>query len=95
MDLYGVNEVEIMGDKLHININYGGGCEQHDFQIISSINQINDDGEQVDVLFLSHDANNDPCFAEVLEHQLCFDISNTINGGLVYFSTPDSLYELN
>jgi hypothetical protein len=95
MDLYGVNEIEIIEDKLHINVSYGGGCEQHDFLVISSLTQLNDEGDQIDVLFLSHDANNDICFAEILEHHLCFDVSNMINGELVYFSHPDSLYQLN
>ena len=95
MDLYGINEIEIIEDQLLINVSYGGGCEQHDFLVISSNTQINDYGNQIDALFLSHDANNDVCFAEILEHQLCFDISNILNGQVVYFSHPDSLYQLN
>ena len=95
MDSYGVNEIEIVEDQLLINVSYGGGCEQHDFLVISSNIKINDEGDQIHALFLSHDANNDGCFALILEHQLCFDISNIINGEVVYFSHPDSLYQLN
>ena len=94
MDLYGINEIEIVENQLLINVSYGGGCEQHDFLVVSSNTQINDDGNQIDALFLSHNANNDGCFAEILEHQLCFDISNILNGQVVYFSHPDSLYQL-
>ena len=95
MDLYGINEIEIFENQLLINVSYGGGCEQHDFLVLSSNTQINDDGNQIDALFLSHDANNDGCEALIIEHQLCFDISNILNGQVVYFSHPDSLYQLN
>ncbi len=95
MDLYWINEIEIVEDQLLINVSYGGGCEQHDFLLISSNTNINEDGDQLDALFLSHDANNDLCEALILEHQLCFDISNIINGDIVYFIHPDSLYQLN
>ena len=95
MDLYGINELEIVEDQLLINVSYGGGCEQHDFLVISSNTQINEEGDQIDALYLSHDANNDVCEALILEHQLCFDISNIISGDVVYFSHTDSLYQLN
>ena len=35
MDLYGVNELEVIGDELHINITYVGGCEEHEFKLIN------------------------------------------------------------
>ena len=95
MDLYGINEIEIVENQLLINVSYGGGCEQHDFLVLSSNTQINDDGNQIDALFLSHDANNDGCEALIIENHLCFDISNILNGQVVYFSHPDSLYQLN
>ena len=44
MDLYGINEIEIVENQLLINVSYGGGCEQHDFLVVSSNTQINDDG---------------------------------------------------
>ena len=95
MDLYGINEIEIVEDQLLINVSYGGGCEQHDFLLISSNTNINEEGDQLDALFLSHDSNNDVCEALIIEHQLCFDISNIMNGDIVYFYHPDSLYQLN
>ena len=94
MDLYGVNEVEVLDDELRINVNYGGGCEEHEFKLINIISPIDVSVQQMDVLYLSHNANNDVCFAQITEHQLCFDISD-INGGGLYFSHPDSLYDLN
>ena len=94
MDLYGVNEVQVFDDELRINVNYGGGCEEHEFKLINDISPIDGGGQQMDVLYLSHNSNNDVCFALITEHQLCFDISD-INSGVLYFSHPDSLYVLN
>lgn len=94
MDFYGVNEIQVFDDELRINVNYGGGCEEHEFKLINDISPIDGVGQQMDVLYLSHNANNDFCFAQITEHQLCFDISD-INGGGLYFSHPDSLYDLN
>lgn len=95
IDLYGVNMVEVLDDELRINVNYGGGCEVHEFKLINIINPIDGGDQQMNVLYLSHNANNDVCFAQITEHQLCFDISDITNDGSLYFSHPDSLYDLN
>jgi hypothetical protein len=96
MDLYGVNEVEVLGEQLLINVTYGGGCEDHEFELImNNENPIDGGGQQIEMLYLSHNANNDVCFSQILEHHLCFDISNLLNDGLLYFYHPDSLYDLN
>jgi len=95
IDLYGVNMVEVLDDELRINVNYGGGCEVHEFKLINIISPIDGGDQQMNVLYLSHNANNDVCFAQITEHQLCFDISDITNDGLLYFSHPDSLYDLN
>ena len=96
MDNYGVNEVEIVGEELLINVTYGGGCEEHEFKLIrNNEHPIDGGGNQIDILYLSHNANNDGCYAEILEHHLCFDIFDLLNDGLLYFSHLDSLYELN
>ena len=77
MDLYGINEVEVAGNQLLINVSYGGGCEEHYFNLIlDTASPIDGGGQQIDVLHLSHNANNDTCNAQIVEHQLCFDISN-------------------
>ena len=94
MDLYGVNEVLVFDDELRINVNYGGGCEEHEFKLINEISPIDGGGQQMDILYLSHNANNDVCFAQITEHHLCFDISD-ISADWLYFSHPDSLYDLN
>ena len=94
MDLFGVNEVELVGDELRVSVNYGGGCEQHEFLAYGSTS-INEEGAEVSVFFLSHDANNDVCEALILEHQLCFGLSQSTDSHLLYFSHLDSLYHLN
>ena len=80
---------------MQINVTYGGGCEYHEFKLINVVSSIDGGGQQIDVLYLSHNSNNDVCEALIIEHQLCFDISNILNGQVVYFSHPDSLYQLN
>ena len=96
MDEYGVNEIVVTEEQLFINVTYGGGCENHDFKmILHDESPIDGGGQQIQILSLSHDANNDGCFALILEHELCFNISNIENDGVLYFSHPDSLYVLN
>ena len=96
MDLYDINDVEVVGNQLLINVSYGGGCEEHYFNLIlDTASPIDGGGQQIDVLHLSHNANNDVCNALILEHQLCFDISNLEFDYLLYLSHSDSLYELN
>ena len=96
MDEYGVNEIEIIEDQLLINVTYGGGCEDHYFELIlQDESMIDGGGQQIQILSLSHNANNDVCYALILEHELCFNISNIGNYGTLYFTHPDSTYILN
>ena len=96
MDEFGVNEIEVTEDELLINVTYGGGCENHDFKmILHDESPIDGGGQKIHILSLSHDANNDVCYALILEHELCFDISNIENEGVLYFYHTDSLYILN
>ena len=96
MDEYGINQIDITKDQLLINVTYGGGCENHDFKmILHDESPIDGGGQQMQVLSLSHDANNDVCNALILDHELCFNISNIENDGVLYFSHADSLYILN
>ena len=96
MDEFGVNEIEVTKDELLINVTYGGGCEDHDFiMIMHNQSPIDGGGQQHQILSLSHNANNDVCYALILEHELCFDISNIENEGVLYFYHTDSLYVLN
>jgi hypothetical protein len=96
MDFYGVNEVEVIEEEFHINVSYGGGCEDHEFKLImNNENPIDGGGQQIGMLYLSHNANNGVCYAQITEHHLCFNISNLLNDELLFFYHPDSLYDLN
>ena len=96
MDFYGVNEVEVIEEEFHINVSYGGGCEDHEFKLImNNENPIDGGGQQIGMLYISHNANNDVCYAQITEHHLCFNISNLLNDELLFFYHPDSLYDLN
>ena len=96
MDEYGVNQIDMTKNQLLINVTYGGGCENHDFKMILHDEiPIDGGGQQIQILSLSHDANNDVCNAQILDHELCFNISNIENDGVLYFSHADSLYILN
>lgn len=72
-DSFGIEAACLKGDKLVIDVHYGGGCRQHTFQL-------NWDGEflksipmQVP-LELSHNANGDNCRA-IIHERLQFDLS--------------------
>ena len=100
MDLYGVNEIVLDGNKLFVNVNYGGGCEDHIFYLVMEPNFWSGIPPVYYYFYLSHDANNDLCEALIIEHSLCFDISELLTGNLndevfLFFSHPDSLYNLN
>ena len=88
MDEYGLNQIDITKDQLLINVTYGGGCENHDFKmILHDESPIDGGGQQIQILSLSHDANNDVCNALILDHELCFNISNIENDGYYIFLT--------
>ena len=38
MDLYGVNEIVLDEGELFVNVNYGGGCEDHIFKLVMEPN---------------------------------------------------------
>ena len=100
MDLYGVNKILLDGNELFVNVNYGGGCEDHIFNLVMEPNFWSGIPPVYYYFYLSHDANNDLCEAAITEHNLCFDISELLTRNLndemfLFFSHPDSLYNLN
>ena len=99
MDIYGINEIVLDENELFINVNYGGGCEDHIFKLVMESNFCGTPPVYY-YFYLSHNANNDLCEALITEHNLCFDISELLTGNLndevfLFFSHPDSLYNLN
>ncbi len=92
-DPYGLDSVNIEGLFLKINLSYGGGCETHYFELLSKHNMSNDSI----ILKLSHEANNDGCFA-LLFGEFCYNISSLIipqNSKQFFFEYEDSLINLN
>jgi len=61
-----INDVKNYNNILHVNVSYGGGCEEHEFQLIAS-SFMESEPVQVNVL-LSHEDNDDPCDAWITEN---------------------------
>jgi len=66
-----LNDVKLQRDFLVFNVSYGGGCEEHIFQLVSS-SFMESYPVQVNIL-LSHEDNDDPCDMWVTE-TLIFNI---------------------
>jgi len=66
-----LNDVKLQRDFLVFNVSYGGGCEEHIFQLVSS-SFMESYPVQVNIV-LSHEDNDDPCDMWVTE-TLIFNI---------------------
>lgn len=66
-----INDIQLQKSILKFNVSYGGGCEDHEFQLIST-SFMESYPVQVNIL-LSHDDNDDPCDMWVTE-TLIFNI---------------------
>lgn len=71
-DPYTLKNVEIEGDFLKMELEYSGGCKEHEFKLIGTKNFMESEPVQIDVL-LSHNANNDSCESLITE-ALRFDL---------------------
>ena len=61
-DAYALNAARIAGDKLTLNLSYGGGCAEHEFTLVAAEAFIESSPVQLAV-HLAHDAHGDPCEA--------------------------------
>jgi len=66
-----INNVQLQNNFLKFNVSYGGGCEEHEYQLIAT-SFMESYPVQVNVL-LSHEDNDDPCDMWVTE-TLIFNI---------------------
>ena len=66
-----INDIQLKKDILIFNVSYGGGCEEHEFQLIAT-SFMESYPVQVNIL-LSHEDNDDPCDMWVTE-TLIFNI---------------------
>lgn len=61
-DHYVANSVALDGDRLSIEVSYGGGCREHTFTLVVSETFLESDPVQLPAV-LAHDANGDSCEA--------------------------------
>ena len=72
-DVIKIEDAIIVGNKLEIKVSYGGGCENHSFELIGSPN-ISKSLPPIRSIQLIHRANKDACKALIIK-ELKFDIS--------------------
>lgn len=62
LEIDGDHAPVIENDTLTLTVSYGGGCETHDFTLVTDGSFIESDPVQL-VVTLTHNANDDPCEA--------------------------------
>jgi hypothetical protein len=81
-DFITIEAAGLKGDKLIIDVIYGGGCREHTFQLNWDGSFLKSNPAQA-VLELSHNANGDPC-RMLLRERLQFDLSVIIENPSQY-----------
>lgn len=74
----GIQNVEIIGNEMHINVKYSGGCKPHEFQLIGH-KMISKSLPPQRTVKLFHNANEDDC-RQIIQEKLVFDISSFAYG---------------
>lgn len=87
-DFVFIEAAGLHGDKLIIDVGYGGGCRQHTFQLNWNGKFLKSNPAQV-VLELSHNANGDTCRA-IIHERLQFDLSVIIEDPSQYILRVNS-----
>jgi hypothetical protein len=72
-DPYEILETRVNGDTLTVTVQYGGGCEPHDFQMHQNMRWMKSMPPQLNI-YLEHENNNDMCRA-LITQDLFFDLS--------------------
>lgn len=78
-DAFLIKSAEVVGQQLHIDVSYSGGCEGHVFELFT-------DGFLMKSLpprqsfFLKHYANKDACKA-LIDETVVFDLTGTASQG--------------
>ena len=92
-----ISRMEVLGDYLSINVSYSGGCEEHEFKLLSDGRYSATYPPEVE-LVLRYDANNDMC-RSYLDETLFFDLKPLQYVGttrvLIRLTNNDKLYEYN
>ena len=76
-DWVAIENAGLKGDKLILDIRYGGGCKQHIFQLNWNGDVLKSNPPQI-ILDLSHNAHEDPCKA-LLSERLQYDLSTILD----------------
>lgn len=69
-----INSVEIIGNTLVLDVSYGGGCKEHQFEVIGS-EMIAKSQPPIRAIQLVHHANDDNCRA-IVRNRLEIDITD-------------------
>lgn len=72
-DVFKVEDAKIVGNKIEIKVSYGGGCENHSFELIGSPN-ISKSLPPIRSIQIIHRANKDACKALIIK-EMAFNIS--------------------
>jgi hypothetical protein len=72
-DAFDIDDASISGDELNVDVRYGGGCEDHEFELFWD-GRILETNPPRARLRLFHDANGDICEA-IKRETLVFDVS--------------------
>lgn len=78
-DALTINEVSLDGVILTVVVQYSGGCEDHEFKLISNQRYMKSMPPQLP-LYLEHEANDDNCRALIIQ-TLKFDVSKAKYSG--------------
>jgi hypothetical protein len=74
LDPFSLQSATVRGDTLTINLQYGGGCAEHDFQLFMSPGAFLESSPVQANLYLRHNAHGDACRA-LLTRELIFDLT--------------------
>lgn len=74
-DSFNIENAEIVGDSLIVDVSYGGGCQLHVFSLYSTGSYLKSLPLQME-LTLNHQSNGDMCRA-FLRNRIAFDIKQT------------------
>ena len=87
-DAFKILDAKIIGNYLHLNISYSGGCEKHSFKINGDL-QLSKSLPPIRSVKLIHYGNNDACKKLIIEN-LVIDISDLAykkeDGSEIYLS---------
>jgi hypothetical protein len=72
-DDYTINSVEVIGNQLSVSVTYGGGCKEHEFELLGDRRIMKSMPPQMNVV-LKHNANQDMCRA-LITTTVVFDLT--------------------